>query len=47
MLLVIAAVLFVLWILGVTAFKLTKGAIHIVLLIAIIALVVHFLGGVR
>jgi hypothetical protein len=47
MLLIVAAILFVLWILGVTAFKMTKGLIHVVLLIAIIVLIVHFVGGAR
>jgi hypothetical protein len=47
MLLIIAAILFVLWLLGVTAFKMTKGVIHIVLVIAIIVLIVHFVGGAR
>ena len=46
MLLVVACVLFVLWLLGVTAFKMTKGIIHLVLVIAIIVVVVHFIGGV-
>jgi hypothetical protein len=45
MLLIIACILFVLWLLGVIAFRMTKGLIHLVLLIAIIALVVHFVRG--
>jgi hypothetical protein len=45
MFLVIACILFVLWLLGVVAFKMTKGIIHLVLLIAIIAVIVHFVRG--
>ena len=44
MFLIIACILFVLWLLGVTVFKVTKGVIHLVLVIAIIAIVVHFLN---
>ena len=46
MLLVIACILFIMWLAGVTFFKITKGVIHLILLIAIIAVVVHFVGGV-
>lgn len=42
MFLIIACVLIVLWLLGVVVFRVTKGLIHIVLIIAIIAIVVHF-----
>jgi hypothetical protein len=42
MFLFIACVLFVLWLLGVVFFRITKGIIHLVLIIAIIAVVVHF-----
>ena len=45
MFLIIACILFVLWLVGVTMFKMTKGIIHLVLLIAIIAVVVHFVSG--
>ena len=45
MFLAVACALLFLWILGVVAFKITKGVIHLVLLIAIIALAVHFLRG--
>jgi hypothetical protein len=45
MLLVIAAVLFVLWLMGMTVFKITKGVIHLVLFIAIILIVVRFMGA--
>ncbi|HXT16049.1 MAG TPA: lmo0937 family membrane protein [Gemmatimonadaceae bacterium] len=45
MFLVIACILFVLWLLAVVAFRMTKGIIHLVLLIAIIAVVIHFVRG--
>ncbi len=47
MLLTAAIVLFVLWLLGVTLFKITKGVIHIVLVIAIIAVIAYFMGVAR
>ena len=45
MLLIVGIILFVLWLSGVAFFKVTKGVIHLVLLIAIVAIVVHFVGG--
>ena len=45
MLVIIAVILFVLWLLGMTLFKITKGVIHLVLVIAVIVLVVHFMGA--
>ncbi len=45
MLLTIAIVLFVLWALGFLAFHITAAAIHLVLLLAVIALIVHFVRG--
>ena len=45
MLLTIAIVLIVLWLLGVVAFKVTATVIHLVLIIAVIALVMHFMRG--
>lgn len=47
MLLTIALVLFVLWALGVFAFKVTAGLIHIVLVIALIVGLVHLFRGRR
>lgn len=47
MLAIIAAVLVVLWLLGFLAFHVTTAAIHIVLLIAVVMLVLHFLRGRR
>jgi len=45
MLLIIGCVLVVLWLLGFVVLKKTVGAlIHIVLLIALVLIVLHFLG---
>ena len=45
MLLTIALVLFVLWALGFLAFHVTTGVIHLVLAIAVIMLIMHFVRG--
>lgn len=45
MLLTVAIVLFVLWALGFLAFHVTVAAIHIVLFLAVIALIAHFVRG--
>jgi Family of unknown function (DUF5670) len=45
MLATIAIVLFVLWLLGVVAFKVTAFAIHLLLILAVIMLVLHFVRG--
>jgi hypothetical protein len=45
MLAIIAAVLVVLWLLGFTAFHVTSGFIHILLVLAVISLVMHFFRG--
>ena len=45
MLLTLALILAVLWLLGVFAFHVTAGVIHIVLILAVIALIVHFVRG--
>jgi hypothetical protein len=42
---IIAAVLVVLWLLGFLAFHVTAGAIHILLVLAIIMFVLHLLRG--
>ena len=47
MLVVIAIVLFVLWLLGITVFKVTKGIIHLVLVVAIIVAVMFFMSRGR
>jgi hypothetical protein len=43
----IAAVLIVLWLLGFLAFHISSGLIHIVLVIGIILLILHFVRGSR
>ncbi|WP_295632027.1 lmo0937 family membrane protein [Novosphingobium sp.] len=47
MLLTIALVLLVLWALGVFAFHVTAGLIHIVLVVAIIVGLIHLFTGRR
>ncbi|TXC69239.1 lmo0937 family membrane protein [Sphingorhabdus soli] len=47
MLLTIAIILAVLWALGFLAFHIASGLIHLLLIIAVIALVVHFVKGRR
>ena len=47
MLLAIAVVLFIAWILGFVAFHVTAFFIHILLILAIIALIVHFVRPKR
>jgi hypothetical protein len=43
----IALVLLVLWLLGFFAFHITAAAIHLILVIAVILIVLHFLRGRR
>jgi hypothetical protein len=43
----IAIVLIVLWLLGAFAFKVAGALIHILLIIAVVALVLHFVRRVR
>lgn len=47
MLLIVAIVLAVLWALGWFAFHVASGLVHLLLLVAIISLVVHFVRGSR
>jgi hypothetical protein len=42
---VIAAVLIVLWLLGFFAFHVSTGMVHILLIIGIVMLVMHFFRG--
>jgi hypothetical protein len=42
---IIAAVLIVLWLLGFVAFHLSTGLIHVLLVIGIIMLALHFFRG--
>jgi fatty acid desaturase len=47
MLLTIGIVLLVLWALGLFAFHVTTGFIHVLIVLALIAVLVHFLRGDR
>jgi hypothetical protein len=47
MLLTIAIILFILWALGFFAFHVTSSFIHLVIVIAIIVLILHFVRGGR
>ena len=43
----IAAILIILWLLGFFAFHVTTGLLHIVLVVGIVLLLLHFFGGRR
>ena len=45
MLVVVGVVLLVLWLLGFLAFHVTSGLIHLLLVLALISIVVHFARG--
>ena len=45
MLAAIGAILLVLWLLGFVAFHVTFGAIHLLLVIAVVLFIAHFLTG--
>jgi hypothetical protein len=47
MLLIIAIVLLIAWLLGLVAFHVTAWFIHLVLVIAIMAFILHFVRGRR
>jgi hypothetical protein len=47
MLLTIFAILLVLWLLGFTVFHVASGLIHLLLILAVMSLVVHFVRGRR
>ena len=47
MILVLAGILLTLWLLGIMVFHVTAFAIHLLLLIAVLALVAHLLSGRR
>jgi hypothetical protein len=47
MLATIAAILIVMWLLGLFAFHVTTGFLHVVLVIGIVLLVLHFFRGGR
>jgi hypothetical protein len=45
MFLIVAVVLVVLWVMGAFVFRVMSGLVHIVLVLALIALAIHFLRG--
>ena len=45
MLALLGVVLLVLWLMGFLAFHVTSGLIHLLLVLALIAIVVHFVRG--
>lgn len=45
MLALIGLVLLVMWLLGFVAFHVTTGVIHILLILAVISIIIHFLRG--
>jgi predicted CDP-diglyceride synthetase/phosphatidate cytidylyltransferase len=47
MLMTVFAILFVAWLLGLTAFHVASGLIHLLLVLAVISLVMHFVRGGR
>ncbi|HMG23901.1 MAG TPA: lmo0937 family membrane protein [Kofleriaceae bacterium] len=47
MLLAIATVLAIAWLLGFTVFHVASGALHVLIVIALIVAVVHFVQGRR
>jgi hypothetical protein len=47
MLAVIGAILVILWLLGFLAFHVTSGMIHILLGIAVVLIILHFVRGGR
>jgi hypothetical protein len=47
MLLVLAALIAVAWLLGFSVFHVASGAIHVLLIVALVVAVVHFVQGRR
>ena len=47
MLMTIFAVVLILWLLGFTVFNVASGLIHLLLIVAVVALVMHFMRGRR
>jgi len=45
MFIIIAAVLVIAWLLGLTAFHVAGGLIHLLLILAVISIVIHFVRG--
>jgi hypothetical protein len=47
MLAIIGAIVLICWLLGMTAFHVTSGLIHIALVVGLILLIMHFVTGRR
>lgn len=47
MLLILAVILGIAWLLGFTVFHVASGAIHLLIVLAVIAVIVHFVQGGR
>ncbi len=47
MLAIIGAIVLIAWLLGMTAFHVTGGLIHIALVVGVILLILHFVTGRR
>lgn len=47
MFIIIAAILVIAWLLGLLAFHVAGGLIHILLILAVISIVIHFVSGRR
>ena len=47
MLLALAVIIAIAWLLGFSVFHVASGAIHILLIVAVVALIVHFVQGRR
>jgi Family of unknown function (DUF5670) len=45
MFLILFAVLLIMWLLGFTAFHVASGLIHLLLIVAVISLIMHFVRG--
>ena len=45
MFIALCAILFIAWLLGVTAFHVAGGFIHLLLILALVSLVLHFVRG--
>jgi hypothetical protein len=45
MFIIIAVVLVIAWLLGLTAFHVAGGLIHLLLILAVISIVIHFVRG--
>ena len=44
---ILALILFLAWILGFAAFHVTAGFIHLLVILAVVSLIIHFVAGRR